>query len=370
MTSYLTCSRALSSSVCGTCKRSLALGIIAITLSWVAICPSDLVLGEEKPVVAGYTYSFTAMATTFKVAAYTDDPKKLEEVTKAIEAEALRLNTVYSDYDPNSELERWVASEKKTDFKMSSDLFDILCISEDWNQKSNGDFDPSIGQVTRMWRKRRKAKSLPTEDDIRFAREHSGWQHIHIDRENHRVDIDDPEVRIDLGGIAIGYTVDHCCDMLERAGINCYLLDAGGDMRCGHAPPDREGWRVEVAPIEKGKEPLRQMLIQDCAMTTSGDLFRFVEINGVRHGHTIDPKTGYGVPGPTAVTVIADTCLQVDVVDNILAIMGPEKGTQFLKEHLPNAEAFFVWKTANDDDNHTFETEGFKSRGLKGKSPN
>jgi thiamine biosynthesis lipoprotein len=305
------------------------------------------------------------MATTFKVAAYTDDPKKLEEVVQAIEAEALRLNLVFSDYDPNSELERWVASKATAEFALSPELFEILCISEEWNRRSDGAFDPSVGQITRMWRKRRKAKALPTEDELRFAREHSGWQHVHIDRQTRRVRIDDPEVRIDLGGIAIGYTVDRCCNMLEKSGIHCYLLDAGGDIRCGDAPPDREGWRIEVAAIEKGGEPLQQLLVRNCAITTSGDLFRFTVINGVRHGHTIDPKTGYGVPGPMAVTVIADTCLQVDVVDNVLAIMGPERGPQFLKEHLPNAEALFVWKSATDDSNHVHETDGFATRGLK-----
>jgi FAD:protein FMN transferase len=302
----------------------------------------------SAPALNGYEISFPAMGSVFQISAYTDDEAKLSKVAAEIETEVNRLNSIFSDYDPNSELERWLASTDQANFVMSTELFEILELSESWYLKSGHLFDPAIGCLTHLWRGKRRAQTIPSKQEIDEALKHSGWQHIEIIHDSNRVIVDDRELKVDLGGIATGYTVDRCFKMLHEAGIDVCLVNSGGDIRCGEAPPDRDGWKIEVAPIERDKEALKQIVVANCSVTTSGDLWRFTLVDGVRRSHIVDPRTGYGITGPTSVTVIGETCLEVDVLATTLSLMGPEEGMKFLQQQFPGRQAFFAWKTTDD----------------------
>ncbi len=320
---------------------------------------------EPISAVSGYEMSFPAMGSTFHISAYTNDEAKLVEVTKRIEQEVNRLNAVFTDYDSSSELQKLIASAKPHTVEISDDLFSIFRLSNEWYHKTSGSFDPSIGKVTHLWRKKRRLGRLPDKQEIAEALTHTGWKNIQVDEVNRRVSFLDTEIEIDLGGIATGYTVDKCFQMLIDAGIHCCLINSGGDIRCGQAPPERDGWKIEVAPIEKDQEPLMYLAVKNCAITTSGDLWRYIEVDGVRRSHIIDPQSGYGVPGPSAVTVISSSCLEVDVLGTTLSVLGPSAGYEFLQKNFPTADALFVWKPQGSERIEQKSTPNFKESGLR-----
>jgi thiamine biosynthesis lipoprotein len=152
-------------------------------------------------------------------------------------------------------------------------------------------------------------------------------------------------VKIDLGGIAAGYIIDSAFDVMAKHGLTICLINAGGDIRCGDAPPGRTGWRIEVAPLAESPttsdtkkspvsdpQPLRRILLSNASIVTSGDLWQFYEFEGIRRSHIIDPKTGMGVPGPSVVAVIAKRCMDADAAATAISVMGIDRGMRFASQ--------------------------------------
>ena len=114
-------------------------------------------------------------------------------------------------------------------------------------------------------------------------------------------------MQIDFGGIGKGYIAQKVVDFLNTQGIPESLVDAGGDIVLGNAPWDKKGWTVGVNQPEKADDLLPEKLqLHNLSVATSGDVYQFIEHNGKKYSHIIDPATGYGVTSLRNVTVIAN----------------------------------------------------------------
>ncbi|MEO8268300.1 MAG: FAD:protein FMN transferase, partial [Aureliella sp.] len=218
-------------------------------------------------------------------------------MTRAFERVEIRvreLEAILTDYDPASETRQLshLASLRPT--LVSNPLWEMLDACDRWHELSHGAFDASLGELTQLWRKYRRSSRLPTPDQISAARALTGWQHIQLNRVEHSVQFDSPELRLDFGAIGKGYIVDQAFEILCMAGLPCSLINISGNMRAGVAPPERAGWRIEIAPLEPGSPPLRQVQIANQSIATSGDLWQFILIEEVRRSHILDPQTGMG----------------------------------------------------------------------------
>ena len=320
---------------------------------------------QQPPKLEGYDLTFPAMGSTISLSAYSDSETKVETAFNAVRFEIDRLVAILSDYEPNSELNRLHRDATKPTL-ISDNLFDVLVASEDWNHRSHGAFDAAIGNLTRLWRDARKRREMPSKIAIDEAVRNSGWEKIRLNKNDRTLTLLDPKVRLDLGGIAAGYIVDRAFDILVAHGLPHALINDGGDIRCGEAPPGREGWRIEVASIwsphsknlkpsdvqlnserraspevRDAALPLRRIFLKNLAITTSGDLWLYIEIDGHRRSHILDPKTGYGVIGPSVVAVIAPTCIEADAAATAVSVLGMERGLSLALE-TPRIEALFA----------------------------
>jgi thiamine biosynthesis lipoprotein len=138
-------------------------------------------------------------------------------------------------------------------------------------------------------------------------------------------------MQIDLGGIAQGYAADEALRILNDAGITRALVDVSGDIRVGDAPPDREGWRVDIEALKSKaaagtpSEP-RSVMLTNAAISTAGDAYQSTEIEGARYSHIIDARTGRPMNDPCSVTVIAKDAVTADGLDTALCILDDEAG--------------------------------------------
>ena len=317
----------------------------ACLLFWIfASCTST----AAEPELTGYTTSFPAMGSTYDLSVYAADETVVADIAAKIQAEVIRCNAIFSDYDPSSELERLLASKNPAQVELSEDLWNVLLESQSWFERSDGAFDPSVGRLTHLWRNARRGKKIPMSDEVTAALAHVGWSKIQLHTESRRIELHDPQVEIDFGGIATGYTIDRCFQILLDAGLQHCMIDSGGDIRCGDAPPGRDGWHISIAGVTPESEALQILTLSNCAVTTSGDLWRFIEVDGVRRSHIVDPRTGYGIEGPMSVTVIASTAIEVDVLGTTLSVMGPEKGLVWLEKNYPSVQAMFIRQSKAD----------------------
>jgi len=165
-----------------------------------------------------------------------------------------------------------------------------------------------------------------------------------------RVSLLKPNMRLDLGGIGMGYAIDQALQVVKKNGVSTAMIDASGDIGVIGKPPHTNGWRIEIDALGRKSDKNNPVFkngfaitLEDVSVTTSGDAFQAVEIGGRRYSHIVDPRTGLGVIGSTGVTVIASDATTADAVATTLSVLGPDVGSQFV-EQIENCAARFIWK--------------------------
>jgi FAD:protein FMN transferase len=282
--------------------------------------------------LAGYEFSFPAMGTLVQVKTFSSDPSLVKAAFEAAEAEVQRLQGILSDYDSESETRRLTTVAVRQPTQVSPELWAMLAASEHWYGSSDGAFDASLGAVTRLWRQSRRSGSIPSQHSLAVALKHTGWQHVQLDATERTVELAIEGLYLDFGGIGKGYIVDRVFDLLAERGLTTTLVNISGNMRCGAAPPDREGWRIAIAPLEKDGQPLRRISLRHTAIATSGDLWQYQEIDGIRRSHIVDPQTGLGVPGPLSATVIAPRAADADALATAACVLHVERALKLASE--------------------------------------
>jgi FAD:protein FMN transferase len=243
------------------------------------------------------------------------------------------LELVLSDYRSDSEAMRLCASAPHaTPVAVSDDLWRMLRESVAWSERTGGAFDVSVGPLTRLWRRARRQKELPEPGLLAEARQSVGYLSIDVGERPH-VRLLRANMRLDFGGIAKGFAAQEAIRVLAGAGCPQALVDAGGDIALGAAPPDATAWRIGVASV-KGSEPPRYWLcLHDCVIATSGDLWQFLEIDGVRYSHVLDPQTGMGVTRRGSATIIAADGCAADALASASCVLAPDKAISLIEQH-------------------------------------
>jgi thiamine biosynthesis lipoprotein len=154
-------------------------------------------------------------------------------------------------------------------------------------------------------------------------------------------------VALDLNGIAKGYGVDRLAETLRDHGISDGLVGIDGEMRATGLRPDGETWTIAVeAPDAERRTPYSILALHDAAVATSGDYRHWVEVQGWRLSHTMDPRRGAPlIASPTSVTVVAPTCAEADAWATALMVLGPEEGASLARRS--GLDALFLLR---DDD--------------------
>ena len=255
-----------------------------------------------------------------------------------------------SDYIPDSELMKLCKKSAKTlagPVKVSDELFYVLAKSQEVAALSEGTFDITVGPIVRLWRQARKDRELPEKDVLAAAMKRVGYKKLKLDTEKKTVTLTVPGMLLDLGGIGKGYAADEVLKVIGTFGIQSALVAASGDIAVSKAPPGRNGWRIDIAPLP-GDKVSRQVLLVDAAISTSGDAEQFVEIAGVRYSHIVNPRTGIGLKGRRSVTVIARHGVYADSLTKMASILPAAKAIAKI-ETIERAATLIVVKTQKGD---------------------
>jgi thiamine biosynthesis lipoprotein len=134
-------------------------------------------------------------------------------------------------------------------------------------------------------------------------------------------------MRLDLGGIGKGYAADAALTTLKEHGITQALVAAGGDIAVSGPPTGADGWTIGIAPLlNPDAKPSRYLVLHDAAVSTSGDSEQYLEINGKRYSHIVDPRTGIGLVDRMSVTVVAPHGSIADPMTKVVSVLGLERG--------------------------------------------
>ena len=295
-----------------------------------------------EPELGRFQFTRTEMAVPIKIVLYAPDGAAASRAAEAAFSRIHQLNAILSDYDPQSELRRLgrAAAEGKA-VPVSEDLWRVLSQAQALSRRSEGAFDVTVGPVVRLWRRARRRHQLPSAQRLQSARELVGYRLIRLDSRQRAVELLKPGMKLDLGGIAKGYAVDEALAVLRKLGINRALVDAGGDIVLGDPPPGRSGWRIGVARLQSDGPPSRVILLSRAAIATSGDTWQYVEIDGRRYSHVVDPRTGMGLTDHSSVTIVAPNGILADALASAVSVLGPKEGLELI-EKTPECAALIV----------------------------
>ncbi len=282
------------------------------------------------------------MAVPIRIILYAPDSETAQKAGSEALARFHDLNGCLSDYDENSEIRKFCDNALPEEFiRVSNDLWNVLRRAVWHAEISGGAFDPTVGQVVRLWRHARKSHRLPPPRRLQETLKTVGWKNILFDESNQAIALSENgsenHVRLDLGGIAKGYAIDEALRVMRLSGVTRALIDAGGDVGLGDPPPGKTGWTIAVASPQKGEKPTDFWILSNCGVANSGDMFQFAEIDGKRYSHIVDPKTGLGLTSRLTVSVVAPNAADADALASAVSVLGPERGMTLI-ESLPDTE--------------------------------
>lgn len=253
------------------------------------------------------------MGTEFRILLYAADADAARAAAREAFDKIAFLETIMSDYREDSEISRLTDRSVDSKIKMpvSEELWRVLSFAREVSKRSEGAFDITAGPLTKIWRRAFRQKELPGPQEIEAALEVSGYKNLEIYK-NKTVRLKKTGMRLDLGGIAKGFAVDEAMKILQQHGFTIALVDGGGDMLAGDAPPGTMGWLIEKPISAEEDTSTEKIILKNAAMATSGATYQFLEQDGKRYSHIIDPRSGMGVTSRQLITVTAPTCMEAD----------------------------------------------------------
>ena len=293
-----------------------------------------------------FEFARQKMGGPFGLVLYAPDEAAANRAAEAAFARVDELNLALSDYDPESEIsrlsQRTLQGPMAEPVAVSEDLFVVLARGVELARLTDGAFDVTVGPYMRLWRRAKDLGQLPTDERLEKTRPSVGYQHVKLDAEKRTVRLTAPRMRLDVGGLALGYIADEAREAMAEAGVTRALVDAGGEVSVGEPPPGRDGWRVAVQSLKSPEEMTGiYVKVWNSCVTTSGDTRRFIELEGKRYSHIIDPRVGLGLTNRIGATVICSDGMTADALDTAVSLLGPEKGIE-LVERTPGAAAMIT----------------------------
>jgi len=265
---------------------------------------------------------FRAMASPCELLIDGGEERLARSVADAVAAEALRIETRYSRYRDDSDVQRINTAAGRA-VSVDPEMATLLDFAGRCHALSDGAFDITSGVLRRAW-SFDGGDRVPSPADIAALLPRVGW---------HRLDWRDPVLRlpagmqIDLGGIGKEFAVDRSLGLARQLTERALLVNFGGDL-CASGPPDSGAWRVGIEAIETGRPATRTVRLERGALATSGDAHRHVLRDGTRYAHVLDARTGWPAPdAPRSVTVAAATCTEAGVLATLAMLQGRDAET-------------------------------------------
>lgn len=282
------------------------------------------------------------------VTIYAVGPKKI--TTRAIDLAFKRMqevDTKFSIHNPESPL---YAFNHRGVPVSDPEILDVVRFALEVSKETDGAFDITTAPLSELWGFYEDSPHLPTDQEIKKCLSRIGYKNLSIN--NGMLEKIKPDVRIDLGGVAKGYSISEAAKVLKDNGVMSALIDAGGDVYA-LGRKGRDLWKIGIRN-PRASELLGYLEAEDIAVLGSGDYQRFFIKDGQRYHHILDPATGYPAEGLSSITLIYPDPMVGDAWTTAAFVLGPEKGLEAV-EKMPGMEVLMI----------TTSGEKYFSSGLK-----
>ena len=257
-------------------------------------------------------------------------------------AEIERQEALLSTWDPQSPLSRLNAAPVGVAAHAPPELMALLEEAESWASATGRAFEPAVGALVDAW-DLRGAGALPSDERLAVALRATGPAAVELDVPRSSIVRREGAAWIDTGGFGKGAALRSAANILRGSGVTGALMDLGGQVLVsGDGPAPGGRWRVDVAHPGCRERAAARLLVADAAVATSGLSERWVEVDGRRLGHVLDPRTGRPAPAWGSVTVVSADALAADAISTALYVMGPDEGMAWARDREDVGVLFLV----------------------------
>ena len=274
-----------------------------------------------------HRFTFRAMAAENEIQVHADHALQAKDAANAAIAEIHRIETKYSRYRDDSVISRINAAAGGDAIKIDDETARLLDFADACYRQSDGAFDVTSGVLRRAWRF--DIPRVPADEELVPLLGLIGWQRV--EREGSRVRLSLAGMELDFGGFGKEYAVDRAAAVLREHGVAGAFVNLAGDLAILGEQTGGVPWRVGVRHPRRDGELIAALPVASGAVATSGDYERFVEVDGVRHCHVLDPRNGRSARGFQSVTVHATSCVVAGSASTIAMLKGAEAGLSWLR---------------------------------------
>jgi FAD:protein FMN transferase len=240
------------------------------------------------------------------------------------------VDRLMSNYREDSELALINRDAARAPVRISDPMMSVLQAAQKVSAQSSGGFDVTIGPLVRLWGFHDKKPHKPTVEEFAAVRPLIDYRNLVIDAAQHTVRLAKPGMEIDLGGIAKGFAVEVAANVLHRHGLDGFI-DAGGNQYLLGKPPGKSTWTVGVKDPDRPDRLLGVIETAETSVSTSADYATFVEIDGRKYGHILDPHTLQPSAAALSVTVLSRDGTMADAMSKAAFILGPTAGLALIE---------------------------------------
>ena len=290
---------------------------------------------EEEPAPSAdvrlFKRSRPMMGTIFQITVAGVPEAQAEPAVRAALDEIARLEDVLSEWRPDSEISRINASAGREPVRVSEDTFAVVKAGVEVSRWSNGAFDLSWAALRGLYDFRPGEGRVPPRRELRARLPLIDWESIELNEANRTVFLEKPDMAIGTGGIAKGYALDRAAAILDRAGIESYMLFGGGQVQVQGMRGDRP-WRVGIQHPRRD-DYFAFIEATSGTISTSGDYEHFfMDERGKRWHHILDTDTGLPAEGTLSVTVVAPSGVYGDALSTACFVLGAERCLAMMAE--------------------------------------
>lgn len=277
--------------------------------------------------------SLRLMGNRFEITVLEPDENRAAWLIERAIAEISRIEGLLSTFLPESETNLINEMAGITPVEVSGEMIALIQRAQRISELTQGAFDLSYGSIDkRLWNFDLSMKSLPDAAVARKSVRLINFRNIEVDPLNRTVFLKEKGMRIGFGGIGKGYAADRAKEVLVKEGVTSGIVNASGDLTAWGKQENGEPWTIGIADPNAANHLFSYINITDMSVATSGNYEKFVEINGKRYSHTIDPRTGMPVSGIKSVTIISPFAELSDALATPVMIMGTEIGLDMLNQ--------------------------------------
>ncbi|KGE12858.1 FAD:protein FMN transferase [Sphingobacterium deserti] len=287
------------------------------------------------------TRKATLMGSKFEFALVEKDStlanKRLDEVINEVQ----RIENLISEWQPHtqiSEVNRYAGVQP---VKVDREVFDLTVRALYFSRITDGAFDISIAALDKIWRFDDSMERLPTQEAIQKSVEKVGFQDIILDSNACTIFLAREGMKIGFGSIGKGYAADRCRSILIKSGVTSGLINASGDIATWGNQLGGDPWLIGLRNPFNQHKMIRLLKLRESAVATSGSYEKYVEFEGKRYAHIINPKTGYPSTGLVSVTIYGPSAEFANGLSTSIMVMGLKAGIKLLHKY-PAYKGIFV----------------------------